>query len=272
MRKFLLFLLLPLVALVGCSQKEETKLLSASIYPLVWTVKNLYPDYEVYQIIKPGSNPHLYDLSPKDALQIERSKKVFLIGNLEPFAEKVEPQKRVEVYKLLGLDEASNPHYWLSPKRWLLFVEKLQNLEGLKPAPEKWKKLVEDLKNLDREYESELSRLKGVKIVMVHPAFYWTCRDYHLEVLAVLEPKAGLGISVRTFSGIADRIRTLKEGKVLVLYSSNNPKAAEVARKLSELSPRVVPVALNTLVSRTEGDYVKLMEENLKRILKAASR
>ncbi len=257
---------------MGCSQKEETRLLSASIYPLVWTVKNLYPDYEVYQIIKPGSNPHLYDLSPKDALKIEHSKKVFLIGNLEPFAKKVEPQKRVEVYKILDLDEASNPHYWLSPKRWLLFVEKLRNSVDLKPVPERWEKLVENLKNLDREYESELSRLKGIKIVMVHPAFYWTCEDYRLEVLAVLEPKAGLGISVRTFSGVADKIKSLKEGKVLVLYSSTNPKAAEVARKLSELSPRVVPVALDNLVSRTEGDYIKLMEENLKRILKAASR
>ena len=74
----LLPLLFTVLFFVSCSHKEEKPEISASIYPLVWTVKNVYPTYKVYQIVKPGSNPHLYDLTPKDALHIEHSKRCFL--------------------------------------------------------------------------------------------------------------------------------------------------------------------------------------------------
>jgi ABC-type Zn uptake system ZnuABC Zn-binding protein ZnuA len=126
LKKFLLPLLGGALLLSSCGEKEESKpLLVTSIYPLTWTVQELYPSYEVYQVLKAGQNPHLYDLSPKDAQKIEEAKKVFLIGNLEPYSQKVPSDKKVEVIKLLGLDYSVNPHLWFSPKRWLEFVEKL---------------------------------------------------------------------------------------------------------------------------------------------------
>ncbi|NPB05407.1 MAG: zinc ABC transporter solute-binding protein, partial [Aquificae bacterium] len=95
MGRLLLFLLSAAVLLFSCGEKKEAELLVTSVFPLTWTVKNLYPTYEVYQLVKPGSNPHLYDLTPRDAEALRRAKKVFLIGNLEPFADEVPPSKRV---------------------------------------------------------------------------------------------------------------------------------------------------------------------------------
>ena len=270
MRKFVLIFAI-ILTFFGCSKKEQPKEIAASIYPLVWTVKQVYPSYEVYQIIKPGVNPHLYDLTPQDALHIERAVKVFLIGNLEPFAPKIAPNKRVEVVELLNLPKSSNPHYWLSPKRWLKFVEKLNKVQGLNLDLQKWQKVVNRLKELDKLYEQKLSAIKDrVEIIMVHPAFYWTCKDYHLHVLAILEPKGGLGISPKTLIELKGIINQIKDKKILVLIASINPHAREVAKTLEEISPKVKVVALDPIVSHTQGDYVKIMEDNLNKILTAS--
>jgi len=268
----LLPLLFTVLFFVSCSHKEEKPEISASIYPLVWTVKNVYPTYKVYQIVKPGSNPHLYDLTPKDALHIEHSKKVFLIGNLEPFSGKISSQKKVEVVKFLNLPPSSNPHYWLSPKRWLQFAEQLNKVEGLKLDQKKWKHLISQLRKLDKLYRQKLTYIRNrVEVVMIHPAFYWTCKDYQLKVLAILEPKGGLGISPKILVDLKEKLKQLKDKKVLVVYTNIDPHAEKVAKMVEQFSPNVKIVGLDPLVSRESGDYIKLMKENLEKIL-AASR
>jgi len=268
-------LLLPLLGgallLSSCGEKRNEKpLIVTSIYPLTWTVKELYPSYGVYQILKSGQNPHLYDLSPKDAVKIAEAKKVFLVGNLEPFAGKVDPNKRVEVIKVLNLPPSVNPHLWFSPKRWLEFVEKLpQEVKGLKLSQKGFEEAVEELKKVHQDYE----KLKGLnlKVVMVHPAFVWLCDDYNLKVLGILEKHGELGISAKTFAQIVEKVKN-EPGRVLVLYISTNPKGKEIAQKLSKmLGSKVVPVGLDPILWKGEGDYITRLEENLKKILKAVN-
>jgi ABC-type Zn uptake system ZnuABC Zn-binding protein ZnuA len=263
------FLLLVAVLFVGCSQKAEKKELSASIFPLKWLVENIYPDYEVYQIIKPGSNPHLYDLTPRDAEHIAKSQKVFLIGNLEPFAGKIEKSKRVEAIKILGIRPEENPHIWLSPKRWLELAEKLpENVKDLKGNTQNWKKVVSELQKLDKEYQ-QLSFL-GLKVVMIHPAFVWLCKDYNLEILYILEKHGeGAEASLKRFQELVNLLKNEDLSKVVIFYTSVNPKAEEVINKIKTIYPELKTVKLDPLIWHTEGDYIKLMEENLRRILKA---
>jgi len=264
-------MLLPLLGtlflLTSCGERKEKPLLATSIFPLTWVVENVYPTYRVYQLVKPGQNPHLYDLTPKDAIAVEEAKKVFLIGNLEPFATKIPPAKRVEVIKLLNLPESVNPHLWLSPKRWLMFAEKLPPVEDLKMDRQRWRGMIGELQKLDNEYK-KLSPL-GLKVVMVHPAFVWLCRDYNIEVLAILEPHGGVGISPKTFTQTVETLKNLPDkGKVLILYAITNPKGREIAEKLSSLTG-VKAVGLDPLVEYERGNYTQLMGENLKKLLKA---
>jgi ABC-type Zn uptake system ZnuABC Zn-binding protein ZnuA len=267
LRLFLL-LLSVLFLFTSCGEKKEEKpLLVTSIFPLTWVVKEAYPSYGVYQIIKPPANPHLYDLTPKDAMKLSHAEKVFLIGNLEPFAHKVEREKRVEVIELLGLPPSVNPHLWLSPKRWLDFTLSLPKVEGLKLDRQRWEEVTEKLQRLDREY----SQLKGLnlKVVMVHPAFVWLCRDYQMEVIAILETKEGLGISPKTLMKTVETLKGIEDkNRVLFLYVSTNPKGKEIAQRLSQMSG-IKAVGLDPLVGYTDGDYIKVMEENLRKILEA---
>ena len=261
-------LLLPIISLLllGCSERSEKPLIVTSIYPLTWTVKELYPEYSVYQLVKSGDNPHLYDLSPKDALKIEEAKKVFLIGNLEPFAEKIPEKKKVEVIKVLKLSKSANPHLWLSPKRWLEFLKRLpQAVADLKINPRSYKKTLEIFRKLDREYE----KLKGLKlsVVMIHPAFVWLCKDYNVNILGILETKVGLGISTKRYTQIVNLLKNYK-GRLLILYVSINPKGRELARKLSK-ETGVRAVGLNPAIWEGEKTYPQILEENLKRILEA---
>ena len=267
-------LLLPLVGvflfLTSCGEKGEKPLLVASIFPVKWVVENSYPSYKVYQLVKPGQNPHLYDLTPRDAVKVEEALKVFLIGNLEPFAREIPPSKRVEVVKLLNLSEKVNPHLWLSPKRWLEFAEKLPSVEGLKLDTKRWQSLVEELRRLDSEYK-KLSD-KGLAVVMVHPAWIWLCRDYRIEVLGILEPHGGFGISPKTFGRIAELLKNYpRKEKVLILYAATNPRGREIAQRLASLTG-VKAVGLDPLVEYTKGNYTQLMEENLKKLLTALER
>ncbi|HIQ26296.1 MAG TPA: zinc ABC transporter substrate-binding protein [Aquifex aeolicus] len=263
LRVFFAFLLL--FFLTSCGEKGEKPLVVTSVFPLTWVAKEVYPSYGVYQVIKPPANPHLYDLTPKDAIKLSQAKKVFLIGNLESFASKVPEDKRVEVIKLLGLPPSVNPHLWLSPKRWLGFALSLPKVEGINLDHQRWQEVTEKLRDLDREY----SKLKGLnlKVVMIHPAFVWLCKDYGIEVIATLETKEGLGISPKTLVDAVETLKGLKErGKVLVLYVSTNPKEEEIAKELSQKAG-VKSVGLDPLVGYTKGDYIKLMEGNLKKIL-----
>ena len=264
-------MLLPLLGtlflLTSCGGKNGKPLLVTSIFPLTWVVENVFPSYSIYQLVKPGQNPHLYDLTPKDAIAVEEAKKVFLIGNLEPFATKIPPAKRVEVIKLLNLPESVNPHLWLSPKRWLMFAEKLPSVEDLKMDRQRWRGIIGELQRLDNEYK-RLSPL-GLKVVMVHPAFVWLCRDYNIEVLAILEPHGGVGISPKTFTQTVETLKNLSDkGRVLILYAITNPKGREIAEKLSSLTG-VKAVGLDPLVEYERGNYTQLMGENLKKLLKA---
>ena len=265
LKKILLLLLA--VFFVGCSQKSQKPELSASIFPLKWLVQRIYTDYDVYQIIKPGSNPHLYDLTPRDAEHIAKSQKVFLIGNLEPFAGKIDGSKRVEVIKLLNIPPKENPHIWLSPKRWLELAEKLpQNVKGLKTNDKNWKEVVSELRRLDKEYR-QLSRL-GLKVVMIHPAFVWLCRDYNIQVLYILEKHGeGAGASLKRFQELVNLLKNEDTGKVIILYTSLNPKAEDIVKRLKTIYPQLKAAKLDPLIWHTDGDYIKLMEENLRRIL-----
>ncbi len=266
--KILPLLLILLFFLTGCSQKEQTQKVSTSIFPLTWLVKNIYPSYGVYQIIKPGANPHLYDLTPRDAIEIESSQKVFLIGNLEPFARKIDPAKRVEAIKILNLPESVNPHLWLSPKKWLELAERLPDrVKDLKYNPEGWKKTVNRLRRLDAEYAT-LGK-KNLKVVLILPAFYHMCRDYGLKVLYVLQPHPSGELSPKRFT---EAVKILKENPdAVVIYSTANKRAPEIISSLRREVPHLKAVGLDPLIWQTDGDYVRLMEKNLEK-LKAASR
>ena len=228
----------------------------------------MYPSYGVYQIIKPGANPHLYDLTPRDAVEIEKSRKVFLIGNLEPFAKKIEPNKRVEVIKILNLPESVNPHLWLSPKRWLELARRLPRVvKGLKYDAEGWKKAVGELKRLDGEYST--LRERHLKAVLILPAFYWMCKDYGIKVLYIIQPNPESGLSPRRF---AEAVKLLKQNPdAILIYSTANKQAKTVINSIKREVPNLKAVGLNPLIWEVNGDYVKLMEANLGK-LKAASR
>jgi ABC-type Zn uptake system ZnuABC Zn-binding protein ZnuA len=270
--KISLRFILPLILLsllpLGCGRKHSTPQVSTSIFPLTGLVKRIYPSYRVYQIIKPGENPHIYDLTPRDAVEIEKSEKVFLIGNLEPFAKRIEPSKRVEVIRILNLPESANPHIWLSPRKWLAVAEKLPlDVKGLKFNPNGWKKTVEELKKLNAEYET-LGK-QHAKAVLILPAFYWLCKDYGIKILYILQPNPESGLSPRRFTEAVEILK--KNPHALLIYSTANRGANSIIAALKREIPHLKVVGLNPLIWETNGDYVKLMEENLKR-LKAASR
>ncbi len=264
MKRLFVLLLLPALILAGCSQKKEK--LATSIFPLTWLVENIYPSYGIYQIVKPGQNPHLYDLTPRDAIEIEESRKVFLIGNLEPFGRKIPPEKRVEVIKILGLSPSANPHIWLSPRKWLEVAQKLPKATpSLKLSREGWENTLKRLQKLDKDYKT--IKKKHIKAVLILPAFYWLCKDYGIKVLYILQPNPESGISVKRFTELVAVLK--KNPNALVIYSTANPKAVEIISKLKRIAPSLKSVGLDPLIWQTEGDYVKLMEENLNRLKRA---
>jgi len=249
----------------ACSQKQEKQTLSASIFPIKWVLEKVYNNYQIYQIIKPGNNPHLYELTPKDIIQIKKSKKVFLIGNLEPFSQRIDAQKKIEIIKLLKIRENENPHIWLSPKKWLKFVKKLPSIKELSLNRTAWKEVIKKLTQLDKKYSS----LPQYKVIMIHPAYYWLCKDYGLTIYFVLEPNIG-ELSLKRISLLIGKLKEEKSLRdIVVFYSSIDNKEKEIYLKLKKIFPNLKGVALNPLIWETSGDYIKLMEENLHRIKKA---
>ncbi len=231
-------------------------LVFVSIAPYKFLVEQIGRDaIEVWTIIPIDSNPHTYEPTSKQVLEIVKGQIWFRIG--EPFENKVlsltrERNPELAIYdlrdelELLSSGEETyahccldhlDRHVWLSPK----FARKQAEMIAAvltERFPEKKEYFQKNLENfllqllqLDDEISALLSPLQKRVLLVSHPAFGYFCRDYRLEQLSVEQD--GKDPRPRHLEEIMDKAKQGHAGIALALPQYNNKGAQLIAERLN---------------------------------------
>jgi zinc transport system substrate-binding protein len=204
--------LLLLVLLVSCGRRNETgsKIISVSIGPFKYFVKEIAGDnFEVNVMVPPGSNPHIYEPFPDQIIKLRQS--VAYVSNgylgfemtwLDRFYEMNRRMKKLSLGDIIDPiapknhhdgdhSEGADPHYWVSPacamkmasaiREFIIELDPLNRVQ----YDENYKILAEKILEVD-SLARELSASGGKKEFMIyHPNLAYLARDYGLDEIAV---------------------------------------------------------------------------------------
>jgi zinc transport system substrate-binding protein len=228
------FISLLILAAFGCQKRESaapakpTVLVSVPSY--LYFVERIAGDsVTALSLTPPGSNPHIYEPSPKEVQHFRQAALWIRLG--EPSDVKTHavlkeqsPDMRIvdiaDGIATLPLceghchdhdhDAMQDLHIWLSPRLAIKQAETIaQHLSRLLPEhrsdyEKKLALFLEELRDLDREITEALASKSGSSVLVSHPAFAYFCQDYHITQLSIeVEGKEALPQDVTALLALA---------------------------------------------------------------------
>lgn len=203
---------------------------------------------EVYCLMGPGVDPHLYKVTPRDIMHIKNSDVIFynglhLEGRMTDVLSSLTKQKKnvfavadgAECTKLIYLNENKSlvdPHIWFDPLLWIDCVEYItQRLSEIDPPNS-------DIYRLNSElYISKLQAMHAWNLLKIaqlpkpsrflitsHDAYNYLGNRYDIQVVGVQ------GISTASEAGLADIVSSvdfIKQHKIKAIFveTSVSPQA-----------------------------------------------
>jgi zinc transport system substrate-binding protein len=281
-----LFCLFSLMVLISCGRgtnKQEAGIITVSIPPFKFFVEEIAGDhFKVNVMVPPGANPHIYEPSPDQIVNLRKS--VAYLSNgylgfediwLDRFFEINRNMKRLNLSQGIEPiftagqheslhDEAVDPHYWVSPVCALKMA--LSVKEFLCGLDQNNRKFYEDnfeiLSGKIRRVDSlakELGSKGERRIFMIyHPDLAYLARDYGLEEISVEnEGKEPTPASLKKL------IDTAKDDnlKVILVQKEFDTKNARVISEETSLKIEVIdPLSENWLVAVT--DIINILKKS----------
>ncbi len=271
------------------AQIDNHKLqITTSFYPLYYFVSEIGGDkVNVVSITPSGAEPHDYEPTSQDIIQIMQSRVLFLNGGVEPWGQKIKENLQnkntliVEVGQNLMsqtlLDEdgqkIADPHILLSPILAKKIVDKIvETLVSVDQTNQEYYlsnsvNLQTKLDQLDRQYKMSLQNCKTKDIITSHAAFGYLASTYGLKQIAI----AGLSPDAEpSLQGLAKIATFAKENHIQYIFFESlvSPKLSDTVAKeigaktlvlnpLEGLSPDEVKLGKN---------YLTEMENNLQNL------
>lgn len=304
MKHYLYILLCFTFLLSGCNQesigsKNGSKKVIASLFPQYDFARQIAKDkVEVQLLLPPGVEPHSYEPTPRDIVEITRSAIFVYTGDhMEPWAEKIIRQSKGKSLLILdasnGIElmspkehehnhdcsscshDSKDPHIWLDPVLAQKMVENI--LQGFVHVFPQHKDSFEEnarayksqLENLHQKNLKTFLKAKRKKILYGgHFAFGYFAQRYGLEHIS---PYQGFSPNAEPTPGrILDLLKAMKDSQTDTIYYEEllDPK---IARVLAEQTGcQILPLHAAHNVSREDRQagitYIQIMEENLKRL------
>jgi manganese/iron transport system substrate-binding protein len=289
------------VYLGGCQAQRGNNLEGDNDKPRVVSTSTIIADLttqiggeeiEHEGILQPGSDPHVYEPTPKDSIALEKAELILYNGyNLEPGLIKMmnatgnQAEKFAvgEVVKPLDYEykgqKEPDPHVWGDAKNAILMVEAIRD-RLIELSPEDKQEfttnaagLIADLQRLDRWITKQIATIPGDRrqLVTTHDAFQYYAHAYNLKIIGTL-----IGISTeeqpsaQTVKQLADSIQ---KANVPAIFAETtiNPKLIKTVAE--EAGVKLAPQQLysdSIGAPGSEGDtYLKMLIANTKTIVKA---
>lgn len=236
----------------------------------------------VVEIISPGSSPATYELTPRDAVNIENADIYFRIGHIsfeEAHISRIEylnPDMLVvdtsEGITLRHFTEDGehehdgvDPHTWLSPRNAIIMVESMYDtLADADPEhASEYRKNADayaaKLNVLDDSLKQTLSRVDTKKLMVFHPAWGYFTDEYGFEQISIEHD--GKEPTAEELAHIIDDALE-HEVKVIFVQSQFSKEIAQsVAEQIGGIVVQINPLAENYIenlqqVGGTINDYL----------------
>jgi zinc transport system substrate-binding protein len=250
-----------------------------AFYPLAYAAEEIGGrSVKVENLTPPGAEPHDIELTPRQAVDLQRAKLVlYLSHGFQPAVEKAvgaAPGKKLDALAGLSLqngvgDEAgkTDPHVWLDP---LLFARIVTRVGAALGRPRRAAALAARVRELDTEYRRGLANCRRREFVTSHAAFGYLAARYGLHQIAITGVDPESEPSPRK---LADLARLVRREKIKTVFFERlvSPKLSEtVARAAGARTAVLDPIEGLTPSEAKRGDtYLTLMRQNL-RALRAA--
>jgi zinc transport system substrate-binding protein len=297
MKKLFIFLALILIIGVGIHFALKNKPVSvqsnklqvaASFYPYYFFASEIGGDkVNVVNITPAGAEPHDYEPTSGDIVQIEQSKLLIINGSVEAWGDKIKLDLKNKNTKVLETgnnlftqkvtDEEGktgiDPHIWLSPalaKKQVKAI--LAELLKIDPANRGYyyanaNKLLAELDSLDNDYKAGLKSCQKKNIVTSHAAFGYLASDYGLTQVPIAGLSPDAEPSLKQLANIANFVRQ-NNIKYIFFESLVSPKLSETIA--SETGAKTL--VLNPLEGLTpeeisqDTNYLTIMQNNLQNL------
>lgn len=252
-------------------------------------------DAEIMGIMRPGEDPHLYDVRPRDAQMLAQADLILANGlHLEATLAHVIDNNAKKGAKIVRLAEsakiaalesedtrgAPDPHCWFNVEYFRLYAESARDaLIEVDPSHaanyrERAGKYLKELEELHGWVKQQIESIPRERRVMVtsHDAFQYYGRTYFIDVYAVV------GISTEQQPKPADiaRLESIVRDrgvKALFVETSVSETLNNLVKKVAELSGAKVG---GTLYSDSLGDpgteagtYIGMIRHNTRTIVEA---
>lgn len=273
----------------------------ATMYPVYEFVKQVGGDkVDVVMLIPPGAEPHDWEPTAKDIIQIKDAK-IFayhgigfepveklltkdVLGNALPLEITKDVTKLPTSHEDEeeehghghGEDHKYDPHTWLDPvsvqqevntiAQALASVDE-KNAEVYKKNAETYNKKLADL---DEKYKKTLTGMTNKEIVTSHKAFAYLANRYGFEQLGIMGISPDAEPTPDKMAKITEFCREHKV-KYIFFETLTSPKLAQTIAKETGAQLLVLnPIESLTEQETKEGkDYIAIMNENLVNLEKA---
>ncbi|MGK7936559.1 MAG: zinc ABC transporter substrate-binding protein [Xenococcaceae cyanobacterium] len=243
-------------------------------------------------IMQPGSDPHVYEPTPKDGVAIEKADLIVYNGyNLEPGiirlieGTSVKAKKFAvgELVKPLDFEyqgqKQPDPHVWGDAQNAIIMIKGIRDrLSSLSPEDEEEftnnaTQLIEELERLDIWITEQIQTIPPSqrKLVTTHDAFQYYANAYGLEVAGTL-----IGISTeeqpsaQTVKNLAEDI---KKTKVPAIFAETTINPQLITTVAEEAGVKLAPQELysdSIGAPGSEGDsYLKMLIANTRSIVES---
>ncbi len=261
-----LLLMTTLIVLTSCRQGtgDNRPVLTVSIEPLRYIVEAIAGNHFTVKTLMPqGASPETYEPTPRQMMELTKSRAVFRTGTLG--FERTKLPKMIDgagETRLIdlgqGIDtiesdhhhghegedaDSGDPHLWMSPANLALMANNackaLCALDSAHSGEYKRNlaRFHREIEGLDKSLHQQLKPLANRTFLIYHPALGYFARDYGLRQLAVEHD--GKDPSPAYFQSLVSRGR---QAQVSVVFISKE-HAGTAARRLAEtLDARVMTI------------------------------
>lgn len=281
-----LLILIGIVLGIAMNKKENKTGIKSGEFKVV---TSFYPIYLATLNITEGANQvevtnmaemnggciHDYTLNTQDLVKLQGAN-VFIENGLEMenFTDKIlQTYNQIEIIdssrnltNLIKNEQETNGHVWTSIVNYSSQVSTIadrlseinpQNEEVYQRNKENYVKKLEELK---KQYETELSKLKGKQAISLNESFNYLAREVGMEVTAIETDHEESTLSAETIHTLVDKMKQ-EQIQIILIDENDNTKNAELLAK--ETGAKIYK--LNSIMSGTfnKDQYIDNMKNNL---------
>ncbi|MCE7734249.1 MAG: zinc ABC transporter substrate-binding protein [Candidatus Heimdallarchaeota archaeon] len=234
---------------------------------------------EVQSIVSGSIDPHFFEPSANDLINLQEADVILAIGHeeidqwLTDFIED-NPDLRSKVFNVIDLEatleydsiiDSKNPHFWLSPINALTMVENIKNhfvelqLVENEIIDANYLNYKNQLQTLLTEIDTQASVFNGTKVVVDHPALFYFLNLLGFERMGAIEEREGVDPSPLHIQELRNLI---KAENVELIIASKTQAGSDVHQLAADTG---IKIAFLTALPGVEGaeSYTELISYNL---------